>query len=140
MIVQAQSLRRRRGSLIYLTCSCVFVAICFFHSISKHAQNSGTNQPGESISGASSYPWQMIGYDEYGCGCPRYGPPIIESAQQSICSDWSTSRGMGQRVVSYTLYGDMRKKRVYQHYYSAIEDRLKDVQKYYKGECSLSFS
>ncbi|XP_071535845.1 uncharacterized protein [Panulirus ornatus] len=119
-------LRRRRGALLYLACSCALLVLCFLTSATRDARVS------HSTSG-EAYPWQMVGYDEYGCGCPRSGPPIVASSQASLCSDWSTSRGLGQKVVSYSVYGDMNDKQVYKQYYSAIEDRIKDVEKYYKG-------
>ncbi|KAK4298398.1 hypothetical protein Pmani_029249 [Petrolisthes manimaculis] len=97
--------------------------------------------------GGVSRPWQTNhrqDYDEYNCGCPRSGPPISSSPSEhnnnnnnnnnkSLCSDWSSSRGPGQRVVTYTVYGDMNNSQVYKQYFSAIEDRIKNVQQKYEG-------
>lgn len=120
-------LGRRRGGLLYLTCSCLLLAFCFFTSVLKP---SGLRQSRS----LEVYPWQMIGYDDYDCGCPRSGPPIVRESEQSMCSDWSTSRGLGQKVVSYSLFGNINKTIIYNKYFSAFEDRLKEVEKYYKGE------
>nr|XP_027223706.1 uncharacterized protein LOC113815889 [Penaeus vannamei] len=119
-------LGRRRGGLLYLTCSCLLLAFCFFTSVLRP---SGLRQSRS----LEVYPWQMIGYDDYDCGCPRSGPPIVRESEQSMCSDWSTSRGLGQKVVSYSLFGDLNKTVIYNKYFSAFEDRLKEVEKYYKG-------
>ncbi|XP_063610813.1 uncharacterized protein LOC134784635 [Penaeus indicus] len=117
---------RRRGGLLYLTCSCLLLAFCFFTSVLKP---SGLRQSRS----LEVYPWQMIDYDDYDCGCSRSGPPIVRESEQSMCSDWSTSRGLGQKVVSYSLFGNINKTIIYNKYFSAFEDRLKEVEKYYKG-------
>ncbi|XP_045605224.2 uncharacterized protein [Procambarus clarkii] len=117
------ALRKRKGPLFYLVCSVAVLAFCFVTSASRSSRSHTRD----------AYPWQMINYDEYDCGCPRSGPPVSGSSEQSLCSDWSTSRGAGQKVVSYTIYGDMNHKGVYRQYYSAIEDRIKDVDKHYTG-------
>lgn len=75
-----------------------------------------------------------VPYDEYNCGCPRLGPPLGDSDSVSLCSEWSSSRGPGQRVVAYSVYGDIRRKQVKKQYYSEIEDRAKEVARLYSGK------
>lgn len=120
-------LGRRRGGLLYLTCSCLLLAFCFVTSVLRPA--SLRHSRGQEV-----YPWQMIGYDDYDCGCPRSGPPIVKESEQSLCGDYSTSRGLGQKVVSYSLFGNLNNTIVYNKYFTAFEDRLKEVEQYYKGE------
>ncbi|XP_063884453.1 LOW QUALITY PROTEIN: uncharacterized protein LOC135113216 [Scylla paramamosain] len=73
-----------------------------------------------------------VPYDEYECGCPRFGPSL-RSDVLSLCSEWSSSRGGGQKVVAYSVYGDVTKKEVNRQYYSEIEERAKDVASHYEG-------
>lgn len=134
----ATTLRRRRSGLLYLTACCVvfvygFISTSGNKDLPINILGSGGGGRGGGVS--SLYPWQYQNYDEYDCGCPRSGPPIGGSSKlESLCSDWSSSRGPGQRVVSYTVYGDMNHQQVYKQYFSAIEDRIKNVQKQYEGQ------
>ncbi|XP_064099258.1 uncharacterized protein LOC135210304 [Macrobrachium nipponense] len=119
-------IRNRRGNYLYFAVSCSFVLAYLTTSFTKRGWPKLPNT-------FQVYPWQMVAYDESNCGCPRYGPPILRESDQSLCSDWSTSRGLGQKVVSYSLYGNRNNTQVNKKYYMSVEDRLKEVDKFYKG-------
>ncbi|MPC76850.1 hypothetical protein E2C01_071284 [Portunus trituberculatus] len=74
-----------------------------------------------------------VPYDEYDCGCPRFGPSLRSGDVLSLCSEWSSSRGGGQKVVAYSVYGDISKEEVNRQYYSEIKERAKDVATQYEG-------
>lgn len=73
-------------------------------------------------------------YDEMNCGCPRPGPVLTFPDNASLCSDWSTARGNGQKVVAYAIYGNHSNRGVFRHYYSQLENRIKEVKFYYEGQ------
>ncbi|KAL7636893.1 UNVERIFIED_CONTAM: hypothetical protein RMT77_012651 [Armadillidium vulgare] len=72
-------------------------------------------------------------YDELNCSCPRYSRSIRGSRESSFCSDFSTSRGKNQSVVSYSIYGNYANKQIRERYYNQIEQRVKEVNMLYKG-------
>ncbi|CAL4122428.1 unnamed protein product, partial [Meganyctiphanes norvegica] len=117
--------KRRRGALIYLTASSTLLALGFLKT-----QHQGTFSQLDYLENTQ---WDSIGYDEYECGCPRSGQPITEEIEKSLCSDWATSRGSSQRVVSYSIYGNISDMKINKRYFSAIERRINEVAKYYKG-------
>ena len=110
----------KKAPLLYLAASSSFLLICF-HTTSRKG----------------SMPYEIIEnnilYDEYNCNCPRNGPALFPDSNRSICSDWASSRGEGQNVVSYTVFGDITNSIIFKKYYNQIEDRLKDVKQLYKG-------
>ena len=84
-------------------------------------------------------PADSVPYDEYECGCPRFGPSLRNGDDFSLCSEWSSSRGANQKVVAYSVYGDINRKEVNRQYYSEIEERAKDVAIYYEGNVNESY-
>ena len=51
----------------------------------------------------------------------------------SSCSDFSTSRGSGQKVVSYSFFGDSKEETVNKRFFSQIEARAREVRRLYPG-------
>lgn len=113
------TLSRRRTVILYLFSSLLLLLYTLFIKSDSHGLRRNT-----------------VLYDEYECGCPRLGPPLGDSDAPSLCSEWSSSRGPGQKVVTYSVYGDIKRKQVKKQYYSEIEDRVKEVAQLYSGKCN----
>ena len=73
-------------------------------------------------------------YDELNCGCPRNG--IAPSHEQNVtwCSDFVTSLGEHQNVLSYVLYGKVNNSNNRIRYYDEFLNRLSEVTKIYPGK------
>ncbi|KAL7644117.1 UNVERIFIED_CONTAM: hypothetical protein RMT77_004940 [Armadillidium vulgare] len=74
------------------------------------------------------------------CNCTRvgkYSKNQISNLPQSTCSDFSTQRGKGQRVLSYSYYSiakNLTKDSIYfKRYFEAIKYRVREAKKLYKG-------
>ncbi|XP_076046060.1 uncharacterized protein LOC143028182 [Oratosquilla oratoria] len=86
------------------------------------------------------------------CGCVRHIPALKASGHVTIrrwwngrklwtrrlemisnCNDYATSRGPGQKVVSYTYYGDTKDPMIYHRYFSEIPNRAAEVMDKYPG-------
>lgn len=69
------------------------------------------------------------------CKCVRLGPGITGEEESggipSACSDFATSRGPGQKVVSYTYFGDSQSEGVRRKYFSQIRVRAEEVKRLY---------
>ncbi|XP_037783313.1 uncharacterized protein LOC119579514 [Penaeus monodon] len=52
----------------------------------------------------------------------------------STCNQFATARGPGQKVVTYSYYGNASDHRVYDRYFSEIPRRAKEVAQRYPGE------
>ena len=46
----------------------------------------------------------------------------------SACNDYATFRGSGQRVISYSLYGDSQDREVERKYFSQVGARAKEAR------------
>lgn len=68
------------------------------------------------------------------CGCKK---TILISKDQefnSLCSDAASKRGKGQKVISYTYFGDPSSKHHKEKkYYEGISKNILAIKKYYKG-------
>ncbi|RXG53589.1 hypothetical protein Avbf_06061 [Armadillidium vulgare] len=67
----------------------------------------------------------------------KYSKNQISNLPQSTCSDFSTQRGKGQRVLSYSYYSiakNLTKDSIYfKRYFEAIKYRVREAKKLYKG-------
>lgn len=84
-------------------------------------------------------------YSLAGCPCQRvlplttdHGTLLVQGKKwqrlvprHSICSDAASARGPGQKVVSYSFYGDWSDPYIYKRYFKEIEDRAVDIKKWY---------
>ncbi|XP_047477931.1 uncharacterized protein LOC125031301 [Penaeus chinensis] len=90
-------------------------------------------------------------YTLSGCGCVREaaervapGHVILRRLEEdrllvrrvprvSTCNQFATARGAGQKVVTYSYYGNTSDHRVYDRYFSEIPRRAKEVAQRYPG-------
>eukprot|EP00094_Tigriopus_californicus_P005545 TCALIF_05342-PA protein Name:"Protein of unknown function" AED:0.08 eAED:0.08 QI:58/0.25/0.2/1/0/0.4/5/0/512 len=60
------------------------------------------------------------------CQCSR--ARVSSFRKPGLCSDWADSRGQGQRVISYSLYGNLQSS-----YFKGIRLNLEGVEQFYPG-------
>jgi hypothetical protein len=79
-------------------------------------------------------PAENVDYGFPYCQCKRMGNMISEvGGIPSSCSDYATSRGSGQKIVTYSYYGDSQDAVVNQKYFSQIRFRAQEVGDKYPG-------
>ena len=75
----------------------------------------------------------MKAYSIGKCSCMRKSTMIGKTPPSSTCDDYSSSRGKGQRVVSYSYFGDTSDDEVRKRYFGQIEERAEEVKRSYPG-------
>ena len=70
--------------------------------------------------------------------CVRRGPRVNRSSTTpSSCGDFSTSRGPGQKIVSYSYFGNSRDRMVDLKYFSQIRSRASEVRSKYGPDWTM---
>lgn len=69
------------------------------------------------------------------CPCRRNHEPVNKSIVKSTCGEGADSRGSGQNVVVYTLFGHPeRDDQVRKRYFTSLDQRAARVAQAYPGK------
>ena len=122
---------------LQLTClsiaASVFITISLFQRNSSKHSSTATDY--EFVSPSSPFhPSTERNFTFPFCKCTRLGLEIEspdDGGLPSACSDYATSRGPGQKVVSYSYFGDSQAEGTRRKYFSQIRVRAEEIKRLY---------